>query len=178
MKKAFSILLLMIFLFNLGGYYLLFWILKEQANQELSVKLDEGEYNENETFEIKIPITLPYPLQNNDYERHSGQFVYKNDHYQLVKQKYENDTLTIVCVKDAQSKHLSRVMDSFSETSNNDPSDEGALNIPMKIFQEYMSGLSTSIDGTSGWVQAIVDSIYSDGFSLVILSKPSPPPWA
>lgn len=178
MKKAFSILLLMIFLFNLGGYYLLFWVLKEQANQELSVKLDEGEYNENETFEIKIPITLPYPLQNNDFERHSGQFVYKNDHYQLVKQKYENDTLTIVCVKDDETKHLSRVMDSFSEASGSNPSDDGALNIPMKVFQEYMSGLSISIERTRGWVQVIQASFYADGFSLLVLSKPYPPPRA
>jgi hypothetical protein len=177
-KKAFSILLLLIFLFNLGGYYLLFWVLSTQATHELSLKLDEGEYNKDETFEIKIPITLPYPLQNNDYERHSGQFNYRGEHYQLVKQKYENDTLTIVCVKDIQTKHLAKVRDSFSEASGSQPLKDGAVNISTKIFQEYVNQTITSINGHDGWYQLVQQSIYFEDYSLVILSIPSPPPWA
>jgi cbb3-type cytochrome oxidase subunit 3 len=175
-KKAFSILLLAIFLFNLGGYYVLFWALKAQADQELAIKLDEGDYDENETFEIKIPITLPYPLQSNGYERQTGQFVYKQEHYQLVKQKYENDTLTIVCLKDKQTKHLTRVMDSFSEASGNTEAD-GTLNISLKMFQEYVHAISTSICCMNGWVLPITQSIYFGNYSLVAPSNPSPPPW-
>lgn len=168
----------MVFLFNLGGYYLLFWALKAEANQELSIKLDEGDYSENETFEIKIPISLPYPLQTRDYERQSGQFTYKGEHYQLVKQKYENDTLTVVCVKDVQEKRLAQVMDSFSETSGSQPVKDGSLNLPLKIAQEFVTINSTSITGTAGWTQSIQESIYFIGDSLVVLTKPSPPPWA
>ncbi len=171
-------MLLLIFLFNLGGYYLFFWGLKVQANQELSVKLDLGDYNENETFEIKIPITLPYPLQTSDYERQSGQFVYKQEHYQLVKQKYENDTLTIVCVKDFQNKHLANVMDSFSEASGNQPIKDGSLNIPVKIFQEYVTSRSSAFNETQGWSQEIKHTPYLNTYTRVTLVTISPPPWA
>ncbi len=178
MKKALSLFLLMIFLFNLGGYYLLFWALKAQANQELSVKLDEGNYDQDETIEIRIPLTLPYPLQSKGYERQTGQFVYNREQYQLVKQKYENDTLTIVCVKDVQNKHLANVMDSFSESAINQPIKDGTLNLPTKILQEYISILSTSLNGINGWSRNIHYTPYLINLSLVTLTKHSPPPWA
>lgn len=178
MKKALSLLLLMIFLFNLGGYYLLFWALKAQASQELSLKLDVGDYDQDETIKIKIPITLPYPLQSKGYERQTGQFVYKNEPYQLVKQKYENDTLTIVCVKDVHDRHLANVMDSFSEASGNQPIKDGTLNLPTKIVQEYISILSTSLNGISGWSRSIHYTPYHIKLNLVTLTKHSPPPWA
>jgi hypothetical protein len=169
---------LMVFLFNLGGYYLLFWVLKAQANQELSIKLDEGDYSEKETFEIKIPISLPYPLQTRGFERQSGQFTYRGEHYQLVKQKYDNDTLTVVCMKDIKEKHLAQIMDSFSESSGSQPLKDGSLNLPSKMLQEFIAITSISISGILGWTQAIQKSIYIIGDNLVVLAKPSPPPWA
>ena len=178
MKKAFSILLLINFLFNLGGYYFFFWAMKVQATHELSIKIDEGDYSDNETFEIKIPITLPYPLQTNEFERQTGQFVYKQEYYQLVKQKYENDTLTIVCLKDAESKQLTKAMDSFSEASGHQPLQDGSLNIPAKIFQEYVSSLSASITGREGWSQKIGYTPYFNNVSRATLATFSPPPWA
>lgn len=171
-------MLLMVFLFNLGGYYLLFWALKAEANQELSIKLDEGDYSENETFEIKIPISLPYPLQTRGFERQSGQFTHKGEHYQLVKQKYENDTLTVVCMKDIQDKRLAQVMDSFSEASGGQPLKSGSLNLPLKMLQEFVAISLITVSGTLGWTQSIQESIYFIGHSLVVLAKPFPPPWA
>jgi len=177
LKKAVSILLLMIFLFNLGGYYLLFWGLRVEASQELSLKLDEGYYNENETFEIKIPITLPYPVSS-EYERQTGQFVYQQEHYQMVKQKYENGILTIVCVKDLDSKHLANVMDSFSETSGDQPLKDGSLNLPIKVMQEFVATSSAQIKGSIGWSQEIEHTSYLNNFSRITLASLSPPPWA
>jgi hypothetical protein len=162
----------------MGGYYLFFWALKVQANKELSLKLDEGEYNKDETFEIKIPVALPYPLKTTDYERQTGQFVYKNEHYQMVKQKYENDTITIVCVKDMKNTHLATVMDSFSEASGNQPLEDGSLNIPMKVLQEFVSSLSATISGKNGWSQPIEHTPYFNNFNAIPLATLSPPPWA
>ena len=176
MKKVFAIGLLSAFLFNLGGYYVFFWVLKVQANKELSIKLDEGQYSEHETFEIKIPLSLPYPLQTSDYQRKSGHFVYKQEHYQLVKQKYHNDTLTIVAIKDVQSNQLTDVMDSFSETSGSQPLKDGSLNIPAKILSEYISSISISISCSDGWSRDITQSLYYEFIFNIDLSRKSPPP--
>ena len=178
MKKTVSVLLLLVFVFNLGGYYFLFWVLKAKTNQELSIQLDEGDFDQSETIEIKIPITLPYPLQSNGFERQTGQFVYKQEHYQLVKQKYENDTLTVVCVRDIQTKRLTRAMDFFGEASTQQPLSDGSVNISMKIFQEYISDVSTFLEETTGWSKRIQLTSYFFDIRLVTLSEPSPPPWA
>jgi hypothetical protein len=171
-------LLLAIFTFNMGGYYLFFWVLKQQANQELSIKLDAGHYDESETFEVNIPLSLPYPLQSNGYERQSGQFAYHGEHYQIVKQKYENDVLTVVCLKNAKASHLEKVSESFTETSSAPADQEGSLNLPLKVFQDYIS-IGTIIPNTiSGWWQAFDYTPYFTSNYQVNLSTLALPPWA
>jgi cbb3-type cytochrome oxidase subunit 3 len=178
LKKVFSILLLAIFLFNLGGYYILFWALKAQANREFSALLNEGHYDESKTFEVKIPLSLPYPLQSNGFERQSGQFEYRGEHYQVVKQKYENDILTIVCLKDTKANRLAKVKDAFSETSSTQPVKDGALNIPIKVLQEFVTSFSEQLSGIAGWSQSIEHTPYFDNHNGFFLTKHSPPPRA
>lgn len=178
LKKALSILLLAIFTFNLGGYYIFFWALKQQANQELSANLDNDIYNENETFEINIPLSMPYPVQSNGFERQSGQFAYQGEYYQIVKQKYENDVLTIVCLKNVKANHLEKVSESFSEASSAQPTQEGSLNLPLKVFQDYISIGSVITTNTTGWSQLIQSTTYFTTDYQVNLSACVPPPWA
>jgi hypothetical protein len=178
LKKALSILMLAIFTFNLGGYYVFFWALKAQANQELSAKLDEGHYDESQTFEIQIPLTLPYPLQSTGFERQYGQFTYQGEQYQVVKQKYENDVLTIVCLKDAKVNHLEKVSAAFAETSGAQPVQEGSLNLPLKVCQDYISSITTFANSITGWSQSIQHTLYFSSTYQVNLLAFVPPPWA
>lgn len=175
MKRIFAIGLLATFLFNLGGYYVFFWALKVQANKELAIRLDEGNYEEHETFEIKIPLSLPYPLQTTNFQRQSGHFIYNQEHYQLVKQKYANDTLTIIAIKDVQSNQLANAMDSFSESSGQ-PLKDGPLNIQIKVLLEYISAVYTDISESEGWSRNIILSDYSEYFSNANISLEFPPP--
>lgn len=170
--------MLAIFTFNLGGYYVFFWALKAKANQELSAKLDEGHYDESQTFEIQIPLTLPYPLQSNGFERQYGQFTYQGEQYQVVKQKYENDVLTIVCLKDAKANHLEKVSDAFAETSGAQPVQEGSLNLPLKVFQDYISDITIFSSTTVGWSQSLQQTLYFNSAYQVNLLVHVPPPWA
>jgi hypothetical protein len=175
-KKIFAIGLLATFLFNLGGYYVFFWALKVQANKELSMRLDEGKYREHETFEIKIPLSLPYPLQSTNFQRQSGHFTYNQEQFQLVKQKYANDTLTIIAIKDVQSNQITNAMDSFSESSGNQPLKEGTLNIQTKLILDYISAICTDINKVEGWSRSIIPSDYTEYFSNANIALESPPP--
>ena len=177
LKRLLTIVLLAIFTFNLGGYYLLFWLLKEQANAELSAKLDVGNYDESQTFEVKIPLSMPYPLQSNGFERQSGQFTYEGEQFQIVKQKLENDVLTIVCMKDAMATHIEKVTKAFTETSS-DQHEDGKLNLPVKVSQEYLSSTQFTSNETMGWVLSIPNAIYISTHYQVTLSGYLPPPWA
>src|SRR4051812_11603943 len=92
LKRLFSLLILFVFLFNMGGYYLMYWGLSYQATQDLRDQLDAGEYLENQAITIALPITIPYATDR-DYERVDGEFEYKGEFYKLVKQQLKNDTL-------------------------------------------------------------------------------------
>ena len=83
----------MIFLFNVGGYYLVFWGVRTQAKKDLLHRLDADQYSSEDLVVLSIPVNLPYPIQQNGYERVDGEFEYGGEYYNLVKQRLQNDTL-------------------------------------------------------------------------------------
>lgn len=138
MKKAFAIFFLVIFLFNVGGYYLLFWGLKSQAKSNLLHRLDADEYLSEETIILSIPLSLPYPIHDASYERAHGEFEYKGESYHLVKQKVENDTLFAVCIRDQQQRKLDHAMNEYASMINNLPaSTKHTLDLLGKLFKDY-----------------------------------------
>ena len=160
----------------MGGYYFLFWALQSRADRQFSKQLDENVNNVAGSFEIKIPLTLPYPLQQKDFERKDGEFVYKNEHFRLVKQKLENDTLTIVCIKDQKAQQLTTVMDEFSAKTSSDQTD--GVMLSGKAIQEYEPLQLLQLVSTSGWSQPIEISFSTSDFFSVTIVSPSPPPRA
>ena len=149
-----------------------------QASRELSQKIDEESIDEAEIFEIKIPLTLPYPLQSSGFERHNGRFEYKGEYYEMVKQKYESDVLTIVCVKDSVSKELENVIDSISETTTGHKQPNGSFNFSVKPIQEYIINGTSSLPYNNHCVQEIQHTPYCNSFIEISLSITSPPPKA
>lgn len=176
MKKTVSVGLLVLFTFNLGGYYFLFWALQSRADQQLSEQLDANLNNVAGSFEIKIPLTLPYPLQQKDFERKDGEFVHKGEHFRLVKQKLENDTLTIVCIKDQKAQQLTHVMEEFRAKTSSDQTD--GVMLSGKVIQEYERLEVLLVITISGWTLSFESYSPSADFSSITLASPSPPPRA
>jgi hypothetical protein len=174
MKKVVSIALLVLFTFNLGGYYFLFWALQSRADQQLSKQLDENINHVGNSFEVKIPLSLPYPLQQTDFERKDGEFVYKNEHFRLVKQKLENDTLTVVCIKDQKAQQLTSVMEEFSAKTSSDHTD--GVMLSGKVLQEYEPFGLFELITTTSWSQRIENDLLASDLFSITLAFPSPPP--
>lgn len=178
MKRALSISLLIAIFFNIGGYYLVFWGLKTNASHELIQQLDNDQYSEHEILELKIPLNLPYPLQQNGYERINGEFDYNNQHYKLVKQKLDRDTLFIVCVQDKKADKLNRAQSDFTKVANDLPtSSKQKATLISQLVKEYQTQLTTGLESDAeGWA---ID-LYSKAFSkkLVLHNFPItiPPP--
>lgn len=118
MKKACAIFFLSIFLFNIGGYYLVYWAAKSRARKDLLVRLDTDSYSSNDVVVFSVPLSLPY-VQQQSYERVNGEFEYQGQYYSLVKQRFENDTLFLVCIKDQHKKKLVNVLNEYSNLVNN-----------------------------------------------------------
>jgi hypothetical protein len=178
LKKLVSLAFLVLFLFNVGGYYLVFVGLNLSANQALIAKINNDDYNEQETYLFKIPVTLPYPI-NPSYERATGEFEHNGEFYRLVKQKFENDTIHIVCVKDDQKKHLKRVMLDFSKKSNEIPTTSNTgSNLLSKLYHDFrINEIIQIIEGNSDYTV----TLYAEVSFLLLkrnLSVESPPPKA
>jgi hypothetical protein len=121
-KKLTAIFFLFIFLFNVVGYYGIYVGIVQKADREANREIENSSYNQSQTVTIKIPLTLPYPIQNG-FERIAGDLEHQGEYYKLVEQKYENDTLYIVCLKNIEKKRALKVLnDLVKQSTDQSPS--------------------------------------------------------
>ena len=180
MKRVFALLFLFVFLFNVGGYYLVFWTLRLDANQKLDQRLDQNQYNNEETFLFKLPVTLPYGLNQEGYQRVNGSFEHNGEFYKLVKQKHENDTLYIVCIRDHEEQKIVNAFSDYVKLSNDldASSQKDGLSLLSKLSKDFEPNIFLDIVMTDGW---FLDTFYADQSSSILEEKKvihSPPPEA
>ena len=144
MKRITAIFFLLLFLFNIGGYHLLFWGIQRQAKHALLQRLDAEAYSSGETIVLTIPLTLPYPPQQEGFHRVNGEFDYNGEHYKLVKQKLDKDVLYLVCLKDTKAKKIATAFSDYSKLANDLPSDsKQTRNMLGKLFKDFNSPIIT-----------------------------------
>src|SRR5215216_1584460 len=102
MKKLLSIALLSLFLLNVIGYYAVFLGLQYRNGVAIKTSLDSDGYDESKLQVVKIPLTIPYMNDDDDFERVDGKFEHEGSVYRLVKQKYAKDTLSVVFLNDTE----------------------------------------------------------------------------
>jgi hypothetical protein len=171
-----SFILLIVFLFNVGGYYLAFLVLEYKTNQALSVRIDHDQYDESETITIKIPLSLPYPIQEHDYTRVDGDFEYQGEYFKLVKHKLEKDTLYVVCIKNHDQKQMQETITDYVKLSNDLPGNaKKALSFFSKLLKDFRDSETPAPETSGTWV---ADVVYPDSEELLsslsgtILSPP------
>jgi hypothetical protein len=144
--------MLIIFLFNVGGYYLAFWALEYKTDKALSVRIDQDLYDAAETITIKVPIALPYPIQEHDYERVDGTFEFQGEYYKLVKQKLEKDTLYVVCLKNHEQKEMVETITTYVKLTNDLPGNaKKALSFFGKFLKDYDSVSRAEVIPATSW---------------------------
>lgn len=151
--------------------------MQHQAKTDLLQRLEAGDYSQKDIIVLTIPIALPYPVQQSGYERVNGEFEYKGEHYKLAKQKLENDTLFLVCVKDHEAKKLAVAMADYSKLANNLPAgSKQALSFLGKLFKDFNASDIIRLTAIDGWQQAI--GYAAQHFTPVYNNYPvdSPPP--
>jgi hypothetical protein len=177
-KRLFSVFFLLLFLFNVGGYYIVFIGLQYRASKELSEKLDNNQYDEDEAFLFKLPLTLPYQITENGYERVRGRFEHGGNFYTLVKQKLENDTLFIVCIHDRTQKRLDGEFLKYAKLSNDIPISQNSITIILlsKLSKDFnMNEILEILSPESCYIKASYASV-SSSLLKGDQTVPSPPP--
>ena len=142
MKKLAAILLLVLFLFNIIGYRLLFYMVQKQNDAALETSLDKEEYNENELVTIKVPLSLPYQTNWKEFERVDGEISFDGKIYKYVKRKVEDGQLVLMCLPDEHKMRLQTARDDFFKlandlTSTNSPKKSGNSVSFKAVFSDF-----------------------------------------
>jgi hypothetical protein len=140
-----------VFLFNVGGYYLVFWGLRISNDKIAWNKIEKSGYDESNAITIKMPMNLPYPMFQSDFHQTHDKFEYKGEFYKSVKQKIEGDTLYVVCVKDLGEKRLVNTMTKYAKESNDLPGHEKNQTSLSKLLKEYVSISAVELIQSAGW---------------------------
>lgn len=116
MRIFFTILLISVHLFNIGGYRLLFHFLTEKADKHIIEQLDQHSYDEEDLITMKVPLNLAY-LSNNwqEFERFDGSIEIDGTHYNYVKRKVYNDTLILLCIPNIPKNKLNDAKGEFAK---------------------------------------------------------------
>ena len=102
MRKYTSLIILVIFLFNIGGYYLWFSILQKGIQSEVRHEIGEGLKDENLALVI-VPLNDQGGIS---WIEQGKEFSYKGEMYDVVRIEIKNQDKYFFCIKDIKEKQL------------------------------------------------------------------------
>lgn len=115
--------------FNLVGYKVLLGYLQQRASVQMAEKLDSQVYNKASLTEVKVPLHLPYPTNDKDFERYDGSIEINGVTYNYVERKLQNDTLILHCVTNTTANNIKRAGNDYNKSINDlQPEQKGQKN--------------------------------------------------
>jgi hypothetical protein len=176
MKKAYSVFLVIIILFNVMGYYGLFLGLTFKNTHDMLRRLDADAYRDTETVTIKVPLAVPY-LMNTDFERVNGEVEFQGGFYRLVKQRFVHDTLYIVCIKDIAGKRIKQALAGYVSTFGHQPGEGKHTTCTIPAFiKDYLPSACHLVPVSKGWITFLTFHQPREQESLFLLNVPYTPP--
>ena len=118
MKKLSAILLIALFLFNLFGYKIIFNYLQQQSDFHFVTALDKNDYNDADLVTIKVPLSLPYLNNQQNFERVDGEITVKGKILKYVKRKIADGNLILLCLPDQNKMRIKSAKDEFFKYAN------------------------------------------------------------
>ena len=98
--------MLVLLLYNAGGYMLMFQYLIRQADDFANEQISKGLYKPDELVEIKIPVKLPNTNDQGDFQAIAGQVKLNNNDYNYVAMKMTHDTMFLMCIPNYEKTRL------------------------------------------------------------------------
>ena len=176
MNRVLPIVLLTIFLFNQVGYYGIHWLALQHHESEISQKLDNNDVAGLETTTLRIPLSVPYPSAVPDYERIEGAFEHQGQHYKLVQQKLQNDTLYVVCLRDVNEERLQLALHDFIKLSHSSATDSKTVKLLASFCKDFHHTHQPALLHASGWALALTQRYKSYALQQGIRTICAPPP--
>lgn len=136
------------FVFNLVGYHLWYHFELQASDRKIETSLNNEEYADADLISIRIPLSLPYHNNTEDYERISGEVSYKGKIFKYVKRKIENGDFVLLCLPDYNKMQLELekndiVKNSLDQTGNAGDKQGPGNNQFKYAFSEFEQNLFT-----------------------------------
>jgi hypothetical protein len=125
--------MLLIHLFNTGGYLLVFDHLEKGVGRKMIARIDQQAYNDQDLLEIRVPVNLPYQTNSMEFERVDGEVDFAGVHYNYVKRKFYNDTLILLCLPNTEKTKLFNARETFFSLVNDLQQDEPLKQSPLPV---------------------------------------------
>ncbi|MGD0711508.1 MAG: hypothetical protein ABR968_10065 [Bacteroidales bacterium] len=176
MKKILSVFLLLIFLFNLAGYFIVFKIMQCSVQQEMKNYLEKNTSNK-ETETIVIPdseITSPSSrIKFTD----DDEFIYNGKMYDIISRKTEKGFTIFYCMNDKQEEQLySALKDHIMHNSDQNLPLKDKSNLIIKnIIKEALPDGNAHLQTFSS-KNIIYYSSYNSATHQSFISVITPPP--
>jgi hypothetical protein len=141
------------------GYYLVFVGMEYRHDVRMSRSLDEDVYDPSRVVTLKIPLAVPYMYDNADFVRVAGKFQHKGETYRLIKQRYQQDTLTVICMKDQYARQIKDAMADYVSTfADQQPDGDNPHKVPTFI-KDYIPFHIVLKSKSAGWVAEIPSTV-------------------
>lgn len=180
LKRVIAITLIALILFNTMGFYGLFVGLRYKAKRDIVHRVDRDDYQHNELITFKIPLAIPYHNGDDQYQKLDGEIQHEGEFYRLIKQKLAQDTLYIVCIKDAQSKHIKRALSDYVKSFTDKPADGKSQSKTLLSFiKDFIVAPFSFHNGSAGWNRLIATNFSAFFlFDNTTIAIDGPPPKA
>lgn len=117
-KKLIAFLFLTVFIFNLVGFRLVYFVMQQNADNQFIVQIDNNNFSKKDLVEIRIPNPIPYTKASENFDRIDGEISFHNKVYKYVFKKVSPDFITILCLPDYNKTVIKQSQQKFEKNSN------------------------------------------------------------
>ena len=149
LKKAASVLLLTVFLFNTIGYKAFFFYLEQEADARLDARIKNLDEFDKGLMTVKIPINLPYQTDWREFESISGEMTFKGKTYKYVKRKVMRDTLILVCIDHQEKTRLEKSTADYYKKVNDLASESNKKPVSKQAKTDYYQEIKDLVADSS-----------------------------
>ena len=169
MKKYLASFIIILFLFNLFGYYLPYLLIRSSIKSEMKEKVKESLPDE---FLVKFSFPNKDLKKIVHWEEEGKEFEYNNEMYDVVRILRMGDTTMLFCLKDKDEKSLMANFEGL--VKKNLENDGRTKNLPVKELSKYNLDLKPRIFPSFKRTEFI--SQLTDFYTSQSLDINSPPP--
>lgn len=126
MKKAATILLILLLVFTITGYRFTVQWMQQQQNAGLEKQLDAAAYDETSLIELSVPLSLPYYNTWPDFERCDGEIIINGITHKYVMRKVQDGKLIVKCLPNPQQQIIQKNVNLLFAQINGLPQNESS----------------------------------------------------